>query len=60
MNDRMTVMLLAAMSLLTMPLIAGHDGDKKTEREFRAELKGRNESPADAFRGTRDTRIDRQ
>jgi hypothetical protein len=36
MNYRMTVMFLAAMSLLTMPLIAGHDGDKKTEREFRA------------------------
>ena len=45
MNHRMTVILLAAMSLLTMPLIARHDQDKKTEREFRAELKGRNESP---------------
>jgi CHRD domain len=54
MNYRMTVMLLAAMFLLTMPLIARHDGDEKTEREFRAELKGRNESPLtlSAGRGT--------
>jgi CHRD domain len=54
MNYRMTVMLLAAMSLLTMPLIARHDGQGKTEREFRAELKGRNESPLtlSAGRGT--------
>jgi CHRD domain len=54
MNYRMTVMFLAAMSLLTMPLIAGHDEDKKTEHQFRAELKGRNESPLtlSAGRGT--------
>ena len=60
MNYRMTVMFVAAMSLATMPLIAGHDDDKKTEREFRAELKGRNESPLTLSAGLRDTRIDGQ
>lgn len=54
MNYRMTVMLLAAISLLTMPLLARHDGHGKPEHEFRAELKGRNEVPVtlSAGRGT--------
>ncbi len=54
MNYRKTVMLLAASSLLTMPLMAQHDGHGQPERDFRAELRGRNEVPLtlSAGRGT--------
>ena len=46
MNYRKMVLPLAAIPLLAMPLIAGHDeGHKRPEREFRAELRGRNEVP---------------
>jgi CHRD domain len=46
MNYRATVICVAGMSLLTMPLLARHnDGHERPEREFRAELKGRNEVP---------------
>jgi hypothetical protein len=55
MNYRKTVLLLAAIPLLAIPLTAGHDGrDKRPEREFQAELRGRNEVPLtlSAARGT--------
>jgi hypothetical protein len=42
---RKTVMILAAISLLTMPLMATHDSDGKPARDFRAEMRGRNEVP---------------
>jgi CHRD domain-containing protein len=46
MKYRKTVMGLAAIPLLTMPLVARHnDGHGQPEREFRAELRGRNEVP---------------
>jgi len=46
MNYRETVLLLAAIPLLATPLVA-KDNDKREgpEREFRAELRGRNEVP---------------
>jgi hypothetical protein len=52
MNYRKTVMCLAAVSLLTMPLVARHDDGHR--REFRADLKGRHEVPItlSAGRGT--------
>jgi len=41
-----TIICLAGISLLTMPLLARHnDGHGRPEREFRAELRGRNEVP---------------
>jgi hypothetical protein len=55
MNYRQTVLLLAAVPLLAVPLIAQqnerHEGP---EREFRAELRGQNEVPLtlSAARGT--------
>jgi len=54
MNYRKTAMLLAAISLLTMPLMAKHDGRGEPQRDFRAELRGRNEVPLtlSAGRGT--------
>ena len=59
MNYRMTVMLLAAMSLLTMPLIARHDGHERPARVPRG-IKGSQRIAAHPFRGTRDPRIDGQ
>lgn len=44
MNHRTVALLLAAAPLLTMPVLAGHD-DARPAREFRADLRGRNESP---------------
>jgi hypothetical protein len=54
MNYGKTAMLLAAISLLTMPLMAKHDGRGEPQRDFRAELSGRNEVPLtlSAARGT--------
>jgi hypothetical protein len=45
MNYRKTVLLLAAIPLLAIPASAGHDERKGPEREFQAELRGRNEVP---------------
>src|SRR6266850_4163783 len=45
MNYRRTVLLLAAIPLLAIPASAGHDEGKRPEREFRADLRGRNEVP---------------
>jgi hypothetical protein len=46
MDYRKTVICMAGISLLTMPLLARHNDDHgKPEHEFRAELKGRNEVP---------------
>ncbi len=46
MNYRTTVVFLATTSLLTMPLVAKHnDQSEGPEREFRADLRGRNEVP---------------
>jgi hypothetical protein len=46
MNFRTTVLCVAGMSLLTIPVLARHnDEHRRAEREFRAELKGRNEVP---------------
>jgi len=46
MNYGKTVLLLAAIPLLTIPVGAGHNDDhRRPEREFRAELRGRNENP---------------
>ena len=42
MNHRNVVFLVAAVALLTMPVLATGDGPA---REFRADLKGRNETP---------------
>jgi CHRD domain len=42
MNHRSTIALFAAMSFLAIPLIAHDDSP---ERDFRADLRGRNESP---------------
>src|SRR5258707_15427851 len=50
-----TVICLAGISLLTMPLLARHNDDHgRPERDFRAELRGRNEVPLtlSAGRGT--------
>ncbi len=51
MTHRRTVLLVAAVALLAIPL-AAHD--RRPEREFRAELRGRNEVPLtlSAARGT--------
>jgi hypothetical protein len=49
------IICLAGISLLTMPLLARHnDGHGRPERDFRAELRGRNEVPLtlSAARGT--------
>ena len=41
-----TIICLAGISFLTMPLLARHnDGHGRPERDFRAELRGRNEVP---------------
>ena len=50
MNHRKTVVLLAAIPLVAMPLLAQHS----EAREFRADLRGRNEVPLtlSAARGT--------
>ena len=45
MNYRGTVLLLAAIPLLTVPVVADNDRHDGPAREFRAELKGRNEVP---------------
>ena len=46
MNYPKTVLLLAAIPLLVMPLVAQHnEGREGPEREFRADLRGRNEVP---------------
>jgi hypothetical protein len=45
MNFRRTVLLLAAVPLLTVPVVADHDRHDGPAREFRAELRGRNEVP---------------
>jgi hypothetical protein len=45
MNHRGTVLLLAAIPLLTMPVIADHERHDGPAREFRADLRGRNEVP---------------
>src|SRR5262249_9742382 len=53
MNHRKAIVLMAAIPLAAMPVIAAHDG-LKPERDFRAELRGRNEAPLtlSAGRGT--------
>ena len=52
MNYRKTVLVLAAIPLLVMPVVARHN--EGPEREFRADLRGRNEVPLtlSAARGT--------
>jgi len=46
MNYGKTVLLLAAIPLLTIPVVAGdNNGHRRPEREFRADLAGRNENP---------------
>ena len=45
MNRRKTVLLLAAIPLLVMPLVAQDNEREGPEREFRADLRGRNEVP---------------
>jgi hypothetical protein len=45
MNYRRTVLLLAAVPLLATPLFAHNEKHKGPEREFEAELRGRNEVP---------------
>jgi hypothetical protein len=45
MNHRGTVLLLAAIPLLTMPVIADHERHDGPAREFHADLRGRNEVP---------------
>ena len=46
MNYRRKVLLLAAIPLLVMPLVAQHNERREgPEREFRADLTGRNEVP---------------
>jgi hypothetical protein len=53
---RKAILLVASISLLAIPLIADHN---RPEREFRAELKGRNEVPltlSDA-RGTLELKV---
>ena len=46
MNYRKAVVFLAPISLLAMPLVAQHnDSHERPERDFRAELRGRNEVP---------------
>ena len=60
MNYRKTVLLLAAIPLLVMPLSAGHnDRHRRPEREFRAELRGRQEVPLtlSAARGTLELKV---
>ena len=55
MNYRKTVLLLAAIPLLAMPLVAEHNERREgPAREFRADLRGRNEVPLtlSAARGT--------
>src|SRR5438477_11384471 len=55
MKHRKTVLLLAAIPLLAIPLSAGHDeGHQRPRREFQAQLRGRNEVPLtlSAARGT--------
>jgi len=55
MNYRKTVLCVAGVSLLTMPLLARYNGaDDEPERQFTAELQGRNEAPLtlSAGRGT--------
>src|SRR5262245_56485445 len=57
MAHRKTVLLAAALGLLTMPVIAwDHDGP---ERNFHAQLRGRNEVPLvlSAARGTLDLKV---
>ena len=53
MNYRRTVLLMAAIPLLAVPIVA-HDRHEGPEREFRANLRGRNEVPLtlSAARGT--------
>jgi CHRD domain len=53
MNYRKTVLLLATIPLLAVPLIA-QQNEEGPEREFRADLRGRNEVPLtlSAARGT--------
>jgi hypothetical protein len=45
MNHRNVVLFLAAMPLLTMPVLARGDDERGPARAFRADLRGRNESP---------------
>ena len=55
MKYRKTVLLLAAIPLLAMPLVAQHNEEREgPKREFRADLRGRNEVPLtlSAARGT--------
>jgi hypothetical protein len=54
MNYRRTVLLLAAIPLLATPLVAHNEAHKRPEREFQADLRGRNEVPLtlSAARGT--------
>ncbi len=54
------ILLLAAIPLLAMPVVAhDHDGHKRPERDFRAELRGRNEVPLtlSAGRGTLELKV---
>jgi hypothetical protein len=54
------ILLLAAISLLAMPVVAQHnEKHKRPEREFRAELRGRNEVPLtlSAARGTLELKV---
>jgi len=60
MNYRKTIMFLAAIALLTVPLVARHnDGHGRPERDFRAELRGRHEVPVtlSGARGTLSLRV---
>jgi hypothetical protein len=55
MNYRKAILLIAAIPLLAMPLVAQHDERRESpERDFRADLRGRNEVPLtlSAARGT--------
>lgn len=44
MNHRKAILLVATVPLMAMPVVAAHDGERP-ERDFRAELRGRNEAP---------------
>jgi CHRD domain-containing protein len=60
MNYRKAILLIAAIPLLAMPLVAQHDERRESpERDFRADLRGRNEVPLtlSAARGTLELRV---
>ena len=60
MNCGKAILLLAAIPLLAIPVVAhDSDGHKRPEREFKAELRGRNEVPLtlSAGRGTLELKV---